>query len=266
MSRDWPEPVDEETVRRAWTAPGVDLEQDARVEDDAYLQVEGLDEGRVWIDVRGRPTAAALDWAEARALEKGTRVLTGAWTSNRGVLAELEQRGFRLVRHSHRMEIDLDAPIPEPVWPEGTEVRTFRSGDERIFYDLFSESFADTWEAVNEPYEEWAHWLLQPPAFVPDLWFLALANDQPGGFAVCHPRAGTPDLGWVRLLGVKCEQRRRGLGRALLLHAFRELRRKGFRRAGLGVDAESITGANVLYERAGMRISARFDILEKALS
>jgi hypothetical protein len=32
----------------------------------------------------------------------------------------------------------------------------------------------------------------------------------------------------------------------------------------LGVDAESTTGAVALYERAGMRVRWRWDILEKA--
>lgn len=36
--------------------------------------------------------------------------------------------------------------------------------------------------------------------------------------------------------------------------------------AVLGVDAESLTGANRLYEQAGMRVAARFDIYEKAVA
>jgi ribosomal protein S18 acetylase RimI-like enzyme len=70
----------------------------------------------------------------------------------------------------------------------------------------------------------------------------------------------------VRLLGVRRPWRRRGLGRALLLHAFGEFRRRGFSRSALGVDAESLTGANRLYERAGMHVAARFDIYEKVLT
>jgi ribosomal protein S18 acetylase RimI-like enzyme len=52
----------------------------------------------------------------------------------------------------------------------------------------------------------------------------------------------------------------------LLLHSFAEFRRRGLRRAGLGVDAESLTGANRLYEEAGMHVSARFDIYEKMVA
>jgi hypothetical protein len=49
----------------------------------------------------------------------------------------------------------------------------------------------------------WAQWLLDPPAFVPELWFLALAGDEAAGFAICHPHQGRPEPGWVRILGVR---------------------------------------------------------------
>jgi ribosomal protein S18 acetylase RimI-like enzyme len=81
-----------------------------------------------------------------------------------------------------------------------------------------------------------------------------------------HPHSVQPDLGWIRVLGVRRPWRGCGRGRALLLHAFREFRRRGFARAGLGVDAESPTGANRLYESVGMRVSARFEIYEKQVS
>ncbi len=70
----------------------------------------------------------------------------------------------------------------------------------------------------------------------------------------------------TRLFGVRRAWRRCGLGRALLLHAFGEFASRGLRTAGLDVDAESLTGANRLYEEAGMHVSARFDIYEKALA
>jgi ribosomal protein S18 acetylase RimI-like enzyme len=49
------------------------------------------------------------------------------------------------------------------------------------------------------------------------------------------------------------------------LHAFHEFRRRGFHAAALGVDAESLTGANRLYESAGMRVVRQSDVYEKAL-
>lgn len=268
LSEHSPEPSTEDAVRRTWFSPTFDVEHDARLEIDAYADVGSFTFGddRVWIDVRGRPSSALLDWAESRAKAKGTRLLSGGWDSNGVVLRALESRGFRLVRHSHRMRIDFDEPIPVPSWPDGIAVRSFREGDDRAFYETQEEAFADSWEPTDAPFEEWAHWLLESPAFVPDLWFLALEGDEPAGIAICHPHAGMPELGWVRVLGVRRPWRNRGLGRALLLHAFAEFRLRGLTGAGLGVDAESVTGANRLYERAGMHVAARFDIYEKAVT
>ena len=265
MSQDWPDPIDAQSVLRAWTSPGIDRERDVRLGPGCYAIIQGLDHERVWLDVRGHLSGELLDWAEARAAEKGRRFFAGAWSNNERTLAALAARGFGSVRYSHRMEIDLGEPTPEPRWPEGVDVRTFRSGDERVFYEVHQETFRDSWEPIEETYDEWAHALLEPPAFAPDLWFLALAGDEPAGFALCHPHSGNDKLGWVRILGVRRPWRRRGLGRALLLHAFSEFRQRGFRLAGLGVDAESLTGANRLYEQVGMRVSARFDIYEKTV-
>ncbi len=263
MATHWPEPVDEDTVRRSWTHPGVVVERDARLGDDCYVIVEAFGDERVWLDLRGTPTPKLVDWAEGRARELGSRLITGGWSTNEGLLDELKRRGYSLVRHSQRMEIDLGRPTAAPDWPDGTRVRTHEPGDERTIYDLEIETFADTWEPAVETYEEWSHWMLQPPAFVPELWFLALAGDEPAGFAICHRHPGRPTLGWVRILGVRRPWRRRGLGRALLLHAFEAFREHGLAHAGLGVDATSLTGANRLYESAGMREVARFDVYEK---
>jgi mycothiol synthase len=259
-----PEPLAEATLRTEWSSPRIDLERDARIEANAYVLVESFDEDRVWVGIDGRPSRELIDWAEARALELGTRILSGAWSTNGAVLEVLEQRGFRLVRHSHRMLIDLDQPTPEPTWPDGIELRTFEPGDERLFYDVHQETFQDSWEPIDEPYDEWAHWLLSPPTFVPELWFLAAESGRPAGIAICHPHSSMLDHGWIRILGVKRNWRRRGVGRALLYHAFTEFRRRGLVAAGLGVDAESLTGAHRLYEEVGMRVHARFDIYEKS--
>jgi ribosomal protein S18 acetylase RimI-like enzyme len=263
MSVGFPEPVDEDAVRRMWSRPSFDPALDARIEADAYAFVEPLGEGRVWIDLRGRPSSDLLDWAERRARESATRLFSGAWATNDPLLAELERRGFDVVRYSQRMTVDLDGAGPDPDWPDGLSVRTFQEGDERVFYETHQETFADIWEPVDQSYDEWSRWLLETPTFDPRLWFLAVAGDEPAGFAICNVRPGDPELGWIQILGVRREWRGRGLGRALLLQAFAEFRQLGLRRAGLGVDAESPTGANRLYESVGMREAARFEVREK---
>ena len=266
MSEYAPEPVDADRVRRDWSSPTIELEHDARIDDAGYCLVEDLTNGRAWLEVHGRPSRELFDWAEHRGSEKGARLFSGAWSENRRLLATLEERGFGLIRHAHRMELGLDEPLPDAEWPNGISVETLKPGDERTFYEIHQETFEDTWEPIRETYEEWSHWLLDPHEFAPDLWFLALSGDQPAGFAICHPLPTRPELGWVKILGVRRAWRRQGLGRALLLHAFHEFSSRGLRRAGLGVDATSLTGANKLYEQAGMRVAARFDIYEKVVA
>ena len=261
-----PDPMDPETVLRDWTSPIVDREHDVRVESGAYALVEDMTEGRVWIELQGRPSGGLVDWAEARAGEKGSRLFSGAWSTNERILQVLAGRGYGVTRHAHRMETALDGELPAPTWPDGVVMHAFQDGDERTFYEVQQETFEDTWEPIHETYEEWSHWLLEGPDFVPDLWFLARFGDEPAGFAICHPYSTRKELGWIKILGVRRPWRRRGLGRALLKHAFREFRRRGLTHAGLGVDSTSPTGANMLYEQVGMKVTARFDISEKELA
>ncbi len=49
----------------------------------------------------------------------------------------------------------------------------------------------------------------------------------------------------------------RGLGLALLQHTFRAYYQQGKDKVALGVDAESLTGATRLYEKAGMKVVPR---------
>jgi ribosomal protein S18 acetylase RimI-like enzyme len=261
-----PEPFDVLWLEREWTEPGFDLEADARLTEDAYAAVFDGRGGKAFLDLQGRPTPELLAWVEGRAREKAlVRALGGGWSQNTGVKALLEEAGYRPIRHSWRMRIALEDVAEEPVWPDGITVRRFRSGDERVFFDVNQETFEDHWEFEPGPFEEWAHWMLKPPIFEPELWFLAEEDGEPAGIEICHPRPEVAGLGWVGILGVRRRWRRRGLGRALLLHAFHEFRARGFSEAGLGVDAASLTGATRLYESVGMHVSAQFDSYEKHL-
>ena len=58
----------------------------------------------------------------------------------------------------------------------------------------------------------------------------------------------------------------RTVASAMLACAFDEFARRGYARAELGVDADSLTGANRLYEAAGMHVVRQTDFFEKTLS
>jgi ribosomal protein S18 acetylase RimI-like enzyme len=259
-------------LRRWLTAPTVDLERDIRLWHEGgrllgYVDIDRVGEDPVcwWSDVRLHPDAdfvhivpEVLAWAESRAA--GGLLRTWAPSGLVQLRREFERAGMKRTRGSWRMEIDLDDTIPAPVFADGLEVRPLDDGQERVAYDVHQESFEDSWEHVHEPYEEWCHWLVDAEAYDPSLWFVAWAGDEPAGVSLCRLRKG---VGWVGILGVRRPWRRRGLGRALLLHSFHEFRRRGLTRAGLGVDAESLTGAHKLYESAGMRVERELGFFEK---
>jgi mycothiol synthase len=68
------------------------------------------------------------------------------------------------------------------------------------------------------------------------------------------------------VLGVRARWRRRGLGLELLYHSFAEFAARGYPAVILGAEAVSPTGADRLYERAGMRVTHRRARYEKLLS
>ena len=133
-------------------------------------------------------------------------------------------------------------------------------------YAAHQEAFRDHWEHRDEPLEEWREWLLEAPTFDPSFWFLARDGDEIAGLSLCRvDLSGDRKHGFCSVLAVRRAWRRRGLGLALLRHSFVEMERRGMTRASLGVDAENLTGAVALYERAGMRVARRNDCWQKKL-
>jgi mycothiol synthase len=264
---------------RTWlTSPKLDRERDIRVAElDGQIvgygdvDAQGEDPVRWWSDLKVHPDADVdavlgelVRWVESRAEGGVLRAWNPSAVERMG--PALERMGFRPLRYSYRMAIDLsDDPAP-PVWPDGVGVRTFREGEGRAVYDVFVETWQDTLEPEHEPYAEWAHWTVERENFDPSLWFLACEGEEIAGFSLCRPAETRADTGIVGLLGVRRRWRRRGLGEALLRHSFAEFGRRGFPRVALGVDAESPTGAPRLYERAGMHVVRRVDFYEKELS
>lgn len=260
-------------LRQYWESPDVDFDRDVLVAEGpdgslvGYADL-GLHGEHIWLDVRGiepAPIQALLDAIEALAAEKkpGAGLIGYASESDQVARDLYEKAGYRIARHSYRMEISLADGAPEPEWPEGFTVRTARPGEEERIYEAHMSSFADTWMFEREPFELWSHWFLKDTAFDPSLWFLAEAGDELAGIALTRESENEPGLGWVRILGVIRKFRQRGLAQALLRHTFGEYASRGLERVGLGVDAQSPTGAVRVYERAGMHVARTNLILEK---
>jgi mycothiol synthase len=208
---------------------------------------------------RGVGTAIA-DWAETRARELASpEVRIGILHADDRAACLLRGRGFEPIRSFFRMVIDLESAPEPPAWPEGFAVALLAPGEERVLYEVLEDAFADHWGHTPRTFEEWT----KGHVLERDLCFLVRAGGAVAAGALCKRELF--GMGWVDVLGTRRGYRRRGLGDALLRHAFRELYVRGARRVGLGVDSENPTGATRLYERVGMRVASQADVYAKTL-
>lgn len=194
----------------------------------------------------------------------GDRLRVGALAENDEARPLLEALGFHEVRRFFRMQIDFDgAPVlAEAV--EGIRIAVFRAEDARRFHETLSEAMADDWGFVPLPFDEWKKLRLESDGVDTSLWFLAWDEDEVAGAIRCDGRKFGG--GFVGALGVRRPWRGRGIGKALLQHAFGEYYRSGMSRVTLGVDAENPSGATRLYERAGMHVVSEDVAYEKVVA
>ena len=195
-------------LRQYWESPDVDFPEDVLVAEKDGTLVGYSDIGiwgeHAWLDLRGlepEPLHPLLAAIEARAAEKkpGANLIGYTDESDQIAREAFDRAGYRVIRHSFRMEIELGDPVPEPVWPEGIAVHTLREGEEKRVYDAHMESFADAWSFTPEPFEQWSHWFVSDPAFDPTLWSLAEAGADLAGILIGNVSQTEPGLGWVRI-------------------------------------------------------------------
>jgi mycothiol synthase len=219
-----------------------------------------------------------MHWAEERALralegepaELRFAPRVGSYRSATKAKRLFEDMGYQHTRSWYHMLIEMDAPVPEPEFPEGITLRTYDpAADVEATYLAHEDAFRDHFGHVDMPVEEglerWKR-TREFEGYDPALYFLAMDGDEIVGFNLCRPHSHyDANRGWVSALGVRRPWRKRGLGLALLRHAFNEFYRRGKRKVGLGVEAQNLTGALRLYESAGMRIDQAYDNYEKEL-
>jgi len=166
------------------------------------------------------------------------------------------------VRRFYLMVRELDAPPEPPELPAGIEVTTFAVEDAEAFHALLTEAFADEWGFVPMAYEEW--FARRVSGRDTSFWFVARSGATMTGVLRGDPEARGG--GFVGALGVARAWRGRGIGEALLRHAFAAWYEAGRRRVSLGVDSENPTGATRLYERVGMHVEFEDVVYEKELT
>ena len=275
-----------EALQAEWQAPGVDPAADAwlvttadgRLAGYALAAEEGLADASIGMTTRvapayrGRGISTFLlsrveQWALARLAmaPASTHATLTTWVSqvNEAARQLLEQVGYRRRQSSWLMEIQMQEMPAAPRWPQGMMVRTVVPGrEERIVFETVQEAFSDLRGYLPTSYEEWEHWMVKREEVDLSLWFLAWDEQELAGCSLCEYRAG---CGWVEQLAVRRPWRHQGLGMALLLYSFGTFYHRGTTEVRLLVDAESLTGATRLYERAGMQRIRQYDNYEKVV-
>ena len=264
-----------EEVREALTEPNTDMSRDCWV----ALDPEGTIVGwayphnanggdRDFIEVytwpeRGLPglrplLALLLDRMAERAAMFGHdtyQVRAGAIPTETPYIEALTDAGFAFLKQHARMQMSLSGvshTAPEP--PAGVTVREVRGDDEdemRAFHGVIEQAFRDS-DHHSTDYETWRKQLAGEPALSFDEWFVAEVDGRIAGALQSSDGGAESDEGWVKRLAVLRAYRKRGIGEALLRHAFAVYARKGRARAGLGVDLANPTEAARLYLAVGM--------------
>lgn len=285
--------VDRAETESDWRGlPGFDLTRDALVvlEDDTVVAFGWLrdehEHAQLVADLDVHPghrdprlLTAVMDRLEDRARDHAARTRDGlAVLDTHYVAAQadgvatpsykrelFEAHGFHKVREFLRMGIDLDAAAHVSPWPDGIDVRPIVPGpDDAAVHATLNEAFEDHFRAAPMTLDDWRVYVFENPNFEAALFLVAREGEEVVGAcqSIYYPDRR---LGYVDELGVRPAWRRRGLASALLRAAFRDLRRRGARRAVLGVDARNTTGALGVYEAAGMTRRLRTDVYSKRL-
>jgi len=171
--------------------------------------------------------------------------------------------GFTPDRHEYELTIDVDPSTPAPTWPEGVTVVAVRGAqDAELVTSLLEVSFAD--HPGNAPFSlETITQMLDDPVLNHDASLVVHDGQGPIGLVLCRDR---PTTGYVWVIGVVPRARRRGLGMALLQHAFHQYAVSGRTTVELDVDGGNDSGALAVYERAGMTVRTDSVLLTRPIA
>jgi mycothiol synthase len=263
-----------EDLRKKWQ--GLNLEDDACIaylgpELAGYAELLEGDSPYIYIADRLNIDLAfqllmILEGKVASLKKEKVNLFTRVSEKNRTLLQLFASNGYHSNLSFLVMEVTLDEPPPPPLWADGINVRTFIKGqDEQATYRTDEEAAVD--KGYHDPlsYEAWEKRMrMDQESFDPSLWFLACEGNDIAGVAL-NLYAQQSNTGWVDHLSVRPAFRKRGIGKALLLHSFAEFYRRNIRQVKLSVDSKSLSNVPRLYESVGMKTIQQYHIYRKEM-
>ena len=175
-------------------------------------------------------------------------------------VAAFERHRLRRLRSSFLMaRADSVGPVPVAAFPTGVNVAPYRFGDDdeavhRLIY--IDAVWASVPGHAERDLDQWLDTVRRCRSA-----FLARRNARPVGWVAGRVLAS--GRGYVDMLAVAMSERRRGLGRALLLHAFADLQVAGGRDLTLEAQAENAAALG-LYRSVGLDVEREMRIYATA--
>ena len=122
--------------------------------------------------------------------------------------------------------------VPEAATPAGFLLRSYQSGDEREWLEIVRSAYGDVWG--DNAFDRCTR---SDETFRPErLFFVALGARLVGAVGAFQKLIHGDRTGYVHMLAVRPDFRRRGLGSALLRRCLRSFREAGWKDAVLDTD------------------------------
>ena len=162
-----------------------------------------------------------------------------------------ERHGFSQQFAEDVMRRDLADPLSDVLPPSDIKFATWTLALADQFFAVYQVAFRERPGYPDSSQEEWVDWLAtDDDDFLSDLSLLAYHDDLPVGFIVCA------DM-WIVQMGVRPEQRGRGIGSALVIEVLKRFWAAGGDHVLLDVNLNNPGAARVYtrlgFERAGRR-------------
>jgi mycothiol synthase len=180
----------------------------------------------------------------------------------------LAASGYDIWRYFFRMLRDFDGLLPVVTEPSGVTIRRYQASDEEELLSVSNESFADHWGSTPMDLPRWRAEFSASSSFRPAHSWVGMMDGEIVGFALNSEFDGDTELrgfrtGYLARIGTLRRARGRGIAAALISRSLQSMAADGYRRAELGVDADSPTGAGRLYERLGFTVADRGMVVGK---
>jgi mycothiol synthase len=168
--------------------------------------------------------------------------------------------GFAPVRYFAEMIKSLEDLEP-PTQPDGVDILPWDRALDDQAMDVINASFAEHWGSTPTDRESFQH-RLDGVGTRTDLSYLAMVTGNVVGVALNAHFPEDEGLlgrrdGWVEVLGVLRDYRKRGIATALLETSFVAFRESGLTHSALGVDTANPTDALNLYTQLGYETTHR---------